>query len=384
MKYRLKNEKDRELIMRRLRVAVVDGRVKRRVFNKCYNDPRALNCKNVMRNIRHFTRRRHSALTAAFAFAFLFFTVTMFGTMTRNRMELLEYKKSLENNKEVMENNVDRLSDKIDDILAENDEHVHVIADQKIEIQTAQEELEDLMSELETKEDVIEQYKQDILDLDAQKQDEVQSVAEQKDAVIQQLIDIIENYEIFDSVLANDGDMEAASSQIAEVRDTFENVLSDIEFPNSILDKLDEEAKKIDDYLAHYPDLFPTNGRLTSKFGWRKDPFTGSKSFHKGVDLCASSGTPINVAASGVVKEAKYHASYGNYILVDHGNGYMTRYAHLSKILVKEGQNVIKGECIAKMGSTGRATGPHLHFEVIYEGELCDPWDYIGKNYKKN
>lgn len=115
----------------------------------------------------------------------------------------------------------------------------------------------------------------------------------------------------------------------------------------------------------------PVNGRLTSSYGNR------GSGFHTGIDLAASTGTTISASDNGIVKFAGYHGSYGNMILIDHGNGYVTRYAHASRLYVSSGQKVAKGQSIAAVGSTGRSTGPHLHFEVIVNGSHRNPYNYL-------
>jgi len=110
-----------------------------------------------------------------------------------------------------------------------------------------------------------------------------------------------------------------------------------------------------------------------SSFGWRIDPFTGKKAMHEGIDFLVDRGTPIHAAAAGLVVVARFHPEYGNMIDIDHGNDFTTRYAHASKLLVKEGDLVQRGAVIAKSGSTGRSTGPHVHFEVRYKGVAQNP-----------
>lgn len=120
-----------------------------------------------------------------------------------------------------------------------------------------------------------------------------------------------------------------------------------------------------------------TDGVYTSNFGWRVDPFTGRSAMHEGVDFMAESGTAIHASAGGVVVYADTHAQYGNMVEVDHGNDIVTRYAHASKLLVKVGQVVRRGDKIAEVGSTGRSTGNHLHFEVRYKGIAQNPVRFL-------
>jgi murein DD-endopeptidase MepM/ murein hydrolase activator NlpD len=129
------------------------------------------------------------------------------------------------------------------------------------------------------------------------------------------------------------------------------------------------------------PTLPPVeNINYTSNFGYRIDPFTGHQSFHEGVDFAAETGTPINAAASGKVIYSETHSAYGKTVDIDHGNGLVTRYAHASELLVKEGELVVRGQRIAKVGSTGRSTGPHLHFEVRLNGAPQNPSRFLSVN----
>lgn len=128
------------------------------------------------------------------------------------------------------------------------------------------------------------------------------------------------------------------------------------------------------------PSNMPVNmGYKSSSFGWRVDPFTGQMAFHEGLDFLAETGTPIHAAASGIVVTAEKTTDYGNLVKIDHGAGVETRYAHISKILVKPGDRVAKGQLIAEVGNTGRSTGPHLHFEVRLNGIALDPRKYLSK-----
>ena len=116
---------------------------------------------------------------------------------------------------------------------------------------------------------------------------------------------------------------------------------------------------------------------FSSNFGWRIDPFNGLQSFHEGIDFPADVGTPIDAAASGKVVAAEVHPAYGKMIEIDHGNGLVTRYAHCSALLVKEGDLVVRGQLIGRVGNTGRSTGPHLHFEVRLNGVPQNPARFL-------
>lgn len=127
-----------------------------------------------------------------------------------------------------------------------------------------------------------------------------------------------------------------------------------------------------------FPSLHPVaTGWFSSNYGWRLDPFSGKKAMHEGVDFMADIGTPIKAAAGGVVVYSDKHSQYGNMIDIDHGNGLTTRYAHASKRLVKVGDIVLQGQKIGEVGSTGRSTGPHLHFEVLSNGAPQNPVRYL-------
>jgi len=146
--------------------------------------------------------------------------------------------------------------------------------------------------------------------------------------------------------------------------------------PDADLDAVEE---KINALMEVIPTLWPVEGRITDGFGHRRDPFTKKKSFHNGLDIAADAGTPIKASASGKVIYADYTYATGRTVKIDHGNGFVTVYGHCSRILVEPGQQVKKGDVIAKVGSTGRSTGPHCHFEVHLYGTAIDPMEYLEK-----
>jgi murein DD-endopeptidase MepM/ murein hydrolase activator NlpD len=138
-----------------------------------------------------------------------------------------------------------------------------------------------------------------------------------------------------------------------------------------------EQINKQRNLMASTPTIRPTDGWLTSRFGYRKSPFTGRRELHKGLDISNRKGTPILATADGVVAYAGKRGLYGLTIVIDHGHGLKTRYAHLNKLLKKKNERVKRGDIIAQMGNTGRSTGPHLHYEVRLNGVPVNPSKYI-------
>lgn len=137
--------------------------------------------------------------------------------------------------------------------------------------------------------------------------------------------------------------------------------------------------------LAHKPSIQPISPAcfffLSSGFGVRRDPFTRLRRMHTGIDLAGEQGVPIYASGDGVVVEAEYNKTgYGKQVLVNHGFGYLSRYAHLSNINVKPGQKVKRGQIVGELGNTGRSTGPHLHYEVIFRGKHVNPLHYFFEN----
>lgn len=128
------------------------------------------------------------------------------------------------------------------------------------------------------------------------------------------------------------------------------------------------------------PSSAPVEGPIGSGFGFRLDPFTGRGALHTGLDFPAEPGAPILAAAGGVVLSAEMHPAYGRTVEIDHGNGLVTRYAHASKIVVASGDLIRRGQKIAEVGSSGRSTGPHLHFEVLVEGAPQDPAKFLAQS----
>jgi murein DD-endopeptidase MepM/ murein hydrolase activator NlpD len=142
---------------------------------------------------------------------------------------------------------------------------------------------------------------------------------------------------------------------------------------NDLIDKLTKKKN----LLACSPSIKPVSGIITSPFGYRKSPFTGKRTFHSGLDISNRRGTKIVSTAVGKVVFAGRKTGYGNVVIIDHGYGKATKYAHLRDILVHKNQQVKRGEVIATLGNTGRSTGPHLHYEVLVNGTPVNPSKYI-------
>ena len=171
------------------------------------------------------------------------------------------------------------------------------------------------------------------------------------------------------------GSRELGMNEFQQMLDDISRTLDDRSDKLGVLDSL-----ILDDRLTRktIPTTMPVAmGYYSSNFGYRVDPFTGKQAFHTGVDLIAPTGTTVMAAAGGVVSQVATSSDYGNFIDVDHDNGLTTRYGHLSKQLVRVGDVVMKGQTIALVGSTGRATGPHLHFEVREKGIPLNPNKFL-------
>ncbi len=141
--------------------------------------------------------------------------------------------------------------------------------------------------------------------------------------------------------------------------------------------ELEKIFKNKNDILRHTPSMWPVKGFITDRFGYRKDPFTGLRAFHSGIDSAAKRGTPIFAPADGIVTMTSKNKGYGNMMAISHLNNVTTRYGHLQEFLVKRGQKVKRGDLIATVGNTGRSTGPHVHFEVVVKKRPVNPSDYM-------
>lgn len=144
------------------------------------------------------------------------------------------------------------------------------------------------------------------------------------------------------------------------------------------LDELISLSERYSSMIERIPLNWPVTGRITSRFGRRRDPFTDRWAFHEGIDIKNAKGTEIRATADGMVKKITYdRGGYGWYLVIDHFNGYETVFGHFKKILVKRGQTIKRGDVLGLMGSTGRSTGPHLHYEIRLNGKPINPKKFL-------
>lgn len=175
-------------------------------------------------------------------------------------------------------------------------------------------------------------------------------------------------------------DVNTASRLAYNTQDDFAEMS---ELINAMLNRVPgmvDQAQHLHQFLSTTPSLWPTLSRsITSNFGYRSDPFTGKSAFHAGVDISGEIGDPVYSAAAGTVVQAEHSPARGNFIIIQHPNGLQTWYMHLSRISVSANDEVTKGEVIGKLGSTGRSTGPHLHFQVLKQNKPIDPLPYLNQ-----
>jgi len=177
-----------------------------------------------------------------------------------------------------------------------------------------------------------------------------------------------------------EGDGEGMSAQIPDLSAQLRQLEQRVDLRESQLSALENVILARELHQEIHPEGRPVaNGFISSYFGERADPFDGLEAFHKGVDFAGTPGSPVTAVAAGVVTWAGERTGYGKLIEINHGDGFTTRYGHNERTLVTVGQTVKRGERIALMGSTGRSTGPHVHFEVLRNGRQVNPLSYIGR-----
>ncbi|MFZ5945021.1 MAG: M23 family metallopeptidase [Bacillota bacterium] len=192
--------------------------------------------------------------------------------------------------------------------------------------------------------------------------------------------DLSNNYEILNGTFTEQLDEEPDLNTIKKIKADLDKINLIIDQQKDVLVKLEDDVKDRLDYLAAIPSSWPLMGRLTDDFGWRRNPFTKrSMEYHEGIDIAASYGTPVKAAGAGRITFVGWKPAYGNTVIIKHGYGYVSQYAHNSKLTVKVGQMVQRGDIIARVGSTGRSTGPHVDFRIAYNGKWIDPLTLLQK-----
>lgn len=243
----------------------------------------------------------------------------------------------------------------------------------RVEIQHVNE----LKTDNRQKQNTIDQLGQDLSRIKVQ-QDEI----ERKQSEIKKLMGIKSETDIRNkSKTGGQGGEDLSESPAQNDEDTLllaQAISTNLARKNEELDEYLARVTNNTGYFRSIPNGWPVQGEITSDYGWRKSPFERKKtSFHDGIDIANRAGTPILAAGDGKVTFAGWQAAYGKMILIDHGSGFVTRYGHNSAMLVKVGDVVKKGQIIAKMGSTGRSTGSHVHFSIFKSGISQDPLIYL-------
>lgn len=164
---------------------------------------------------------------------------------------------------------------------------------------------------------------------------------------------------------------------VRQAHDVHKQLMADMRTLEVSQQMLQRELVLQRENLTRIPSIWPTRGRFSSPFGYRKNPITRRVSFHKGIDISAPTGTEIKAPAAGEVTFAKWFSTYGKTVEITHGNGLKTRFAHMSHINVSVGQKVKRGDVVGKVGNTGRSVAPHLHYEVHKNGRPVNPMFYI-------
>ncbi|HEX7484811.1 MAG TPA: M23 family metallopeptidase [Vicinamibacterales bacterium] len=163
------------------------------------------------------------------------------------------------------------------------------------------------------------------------------------------------------------------SSTFASPEDTFGTLREVLARLTSGLERAQGDLDRRAELIGATPSIWPARGALSATFGMREDPFGGGSEIHTGIDISAERGEPVYSTADGTVESAGWNGDYGNMVVINHKFGLVTRYAHLSSFSIRPGERVERGQVIGQIGATGRATGPHLHYEIVVNGQLTNP-----------
>lgn len=214
-------------------------------------------------------------------------------------------------------------------------------------------------------------------------------IAEKKQEIVQKQQELNDQKELF--VQLKDQNKQAMNNKLEvtqKKRKELESIQGSRNELEKALDELEQTSKQIEAEIRQYQEknqttlgtgkyIWPVRGQIVQNFGWRIHPILRKRQFHTGLDIAVEYGRPILAADSGVVIFSGYNGGYGKMLLIDHGSGFSTLYGHASALLVDKGQTVVKGQVVAKVGTTGLSTGPHLHFEIRKNGTPVNPRDYL-------
>ena len=225
----------------------------------------------------------------------------------------------------------------------------------------------------------------EVLKEEAKGQDKkIQHVSKQADVLKLRLEELSSKEEQIRKMLGlgKSGKKEKSVQEAKEetVNDKLDRLNNRVALRSTSFDELKRSVKELQERFSNTPSVWPAWGRIMSTFGYRVFPWRG---FHSGIDINASHGAPIRATADGTVSLSSWKTGYGKTVMLDHGYGTQTLYGHCSSLLVGAGQKVKKGQLIARVGTTGYATGPHVHYEVIKHGRAVDPYPYLNLNFMR-
>jgi len=219
------------------------------------------------------------------------------------------------------------------------------------------------------------QHELDIKIADLEKSKQAQEVAfrEEKENLITNAVsELTERSELIEEIVGSIG-IKLPKKQASNANSGGPFIEDEAQLQDELIYRADKYLKTI----RLLPLGRPVPGKITSRYGKRKDPLNKKTSFHTGVDFRGKRGEDIRATADGVVKKAFRNGGYGNYVMIDHGNGYTTSFSHMKKYLVRRGDQIKRGQVIGLIGNTGRSTGPHLHYEVALDGKTINPYNFM-------
>lgn len=231
-------------------------------------------------------------------------------------------------------------------------------------------------------------FRHDVILINAM-EDQQQQISLRQEAVARQKSMLEQEQQNYSSLQAKVGqENQKYSTYVAQSQQELESIQADRKRLEAALDEYERTSKEIEQQIRKTERtggirlgtgnmIWPVKGPIASGFGYRYHPILHKQKFHNGLDIAVPSGTPVLAADSGVVLVAGWRGGYGNYVAIDHGNGISSGYGHNSSLLVHEGEAVVRGQVIARSGSTGLSTGPHVHFEIRVNGDPVNPLSYL-------